>query len=559
MFDVLKIYCYENSAKSSIADVDALQNSYVFIHFLEKYSITVGSVKVDIQPHSILIYDRSKDIVFPETELAFNAIYVTEDIKQLLEEAGLKVNKVYSLKDPDFLARRINDLKTEYNNSRQHRKRLLSLKIEEIILSVSREIINEALNGKNSKSILKGFDFEEVWQTTETYPTLKIFNKERERSPVWSGKSGKHNENHSGTEDDPYLIESAEELAYIILNDHGIRHYRLTRDIYLNDIDKINWSTGELLDPDYKINYWFLGRDLPSFNGVIDGDGHVVYGIYYNTVADYDEEIRIGAALIPIMGRTTVKNIGVECSYFRQYDNFSVAAIVGIAHYCGRGRITNCYVGSSVTIIGHDAGSIAGGGDLGPDRTVVIENCYSLARLSGDRFIGAFVGNVWVEDQWFIKNCYCLGKPYGSVWKMPTLENSYSTEPGIGNLSILIANDIPDDFSQETVMRFRQLRGKMFNSLNEKWTISRMAKETNFGESHFQHLYKKMYGVSPTADLISERMIKAKHLLTYEAISITKIASMLGYENSTHFTRQFKKEIGLSPAGYRSNTRHRDQ
>jgi AraC-like DNA-binding protein len=163
------------------------------------------------------------------------------------------------------------------------------------------------------------------------------------------------------------------------------------------------------------------------------------------------------------------------------------------------------------------------------------------------------VGNVWVENQWLIKNCYCLGKPYGSVWKMPTLENSYSTEPGIGNLSILIANDIPDDFSQDTVMKFRQLRGKMFNSLNEKWTISRMAKETNFGESHFQHLYKKLYGISPTADLINERMIKAKHLLTYETISIVKIAATLGYENSTHFTRQFKKEVGMSPAKYRSS------
>ena len=558
MLDILNFYSFEDFENPLIANIDSKSGNYVFIHFLEATFITVKARTIRIKQGDFLIYEpTNKDIVFSAKRNSFNAIIFSGNLSRLLEDTGLKINKVYRINDSNFLTKYIKDFQTEYYNSRQHRKRLLSLMLEDIILRLSRESIGEILHGTNSKSVLLGFDFNNIWQTSKTYPTLAVFAKDRQKTDIWSGKTKSPDGKHIGSNIDPILIETAEELAYIISVPHEYMHYRITKDIYLNDINKLDWSTGKSTDPYYTPKQWYARKNHPMFSGVLDGDGHVIYGLYYDNESTYDRNGIIGAGLIPIMGNAIIKNIGIEFSYLRYYDNFSLGAIIGRAHRLGNGKISNCYVGSTVTVSGHDSGGIAGGGDLGPNNKIIIENCYSHAKLSGDRFIGAFVGNSWIENQWFIRNCYCLGKPYGATWKMPNLENVYSTEPGTGNLSILIANDIPSDFDHEIIMRFRCLRGKMFNSLNEKWTVSRMAKETNFGESHFQHLYKEIYSVPPITDLINERITRAKHLLTHETFEISKIATLLGYENATHFTRQFKKKVGISPELYRKNTSYK--
>ena len=79
-----------------------------------------------------------------------------------------------------------------------------------------------------------------------------------------------------------------------------------------------------------------------------------------------------------------------------------------------------------------------------------------------------------------------------------------------------------------------------------------MAKKIGLSESHFYLLYKKIYGITPTSDLIKVKIDSAKHMLRFQKTQIGDIAANLGYQNTTHFIRQFKKMVGISPSQYRN-------
>ncbi len=107
--------------------------------------------------------------------------------------------------------------------------------------------------------------------------------------------------------------------------------------------------------------------------------------------------------------------------------------------------------------------------------------------------------------------------------------------------------------SSEIEERLRAFRGVLFSSLKKYWTVEAMARQVGFSQSHFFAVYKKIFGISPTADLINARINAGKHMLLFQNKKIDDIAADLGYQNTTHFIRQFKSVTGMTPSAYRKN------
>ena len=80
-----------------------------------------------------------------------------------------------------------------------------------------------------------------------------------------------------------------------------------------------------------------------------------------------------------------------------------------------------------------------------------------------------------------------------------------------------------------------------------------MAGRVGLSKSRFYTIYKNIYGNSPIDDLIRARIDSAKNALQFSSTSISEIAENLGYNNLTHFMRQFKGMTGMIPDQYRKS------
>ncbi len=205
-----------------------------------------------------------------------------------------------------------------------------------------------------------------------------------------------------GTEDAPYLIENAEQLAQIIYNGGANYYFRLENDIYLNDTEKIDWSTGTV-----HAGYTPCGWYGTTFKGHFDGNGHVVYGLYVKEEIDTSGWKGTGDALFPAFTSGSVKNLGVDNAFVQATNNAS--AIIGYAGYGANNTVTveNCYAGQKVTLRGFNAGGIYGSGDA----NINISNCYSLATLYGVNKFGGISGGWWgwtgaAGSKHYVDGCY---------------------------------------------------------------------------------------------------------------------------------------------------------
>lgn len=108
--------------------------------------------------------------------------------------------------------------------------------------------------------------------------------------------------------------------------------------------------------------------------------------------------------------------------------------------------------------------------------------------------------------------------------------------------------------SKEFVERnnmFSQIRMKIFTTPADIRDIAGLAQQTGMSRSGFQHLYKKMFGVSVKTDVINGRMDYAKRLLSTTNLTIREIAEICGYKNECSFMRKFKERCGKTPTEFR--------
>ncbi|MGN0606928.1 MAG: substrate-binding domain-containing protein [Oscillospiraceae bacterium] len=101
--------------------------------------------------------------------------------------------------------------------------------------------------------------------------------------------------------------------------------------------------------------------------------------------------------------------------------------------------------------------------------------------------------------------------------------------------------------------QLNQLRKNIYTEPQLDWNIDEIHKMLGLSRSHMQRLYKAQFSVSCTDDIINARIQKAKKLLENTNLSVQDISFQCGYNDESHFMRQFKKRTGFTASQFRKN------
>ncbi len=88
-------------------------------------------------------------------------------------------------------------------------------------------------------------------------------------------------------------------------------------------------------------------------------------------------------------------------------------------------------------------------------------------------------------------------------------------------------------------------------NLNKNISRTEVAEHVHLNEEYFSRLFRQQTGATFKDFVLSEKMNEAKTLLAHSRLSIGIIASKIGYDNFSHFSKMFKKMTNLTPQEYR--------
>jgi AraC-like DNA-binding protein len=87
------------------------------------------------------------------------------------------------------------------------------------------------------------------------------------------------------------------------------------------------------------------------------------------------------------------------------------------------------------------------------------------------------------------------------------------------------------------------------------WTIASLANEVGLSRSVLAERFRHYLSDTPMGYLTRWRLHLAAQVLTATSKSVAEVAGEVGYESEPSFNRAFKREFGVPPARFRSQTR----
>ena len=238
---------------------------------------------------------------------------------------------------------------------------------------------------------------------------------------VWDGfaESWTHG---NGTENNPYLIENARQLAYIAeMVNAGITHYdstyfKLTTDIRIDSsnqwqpigFDDSHYFSGNFDGGCHSITlYLFTNSNYVGLFGYINGSSICNLNLHGKIKSNTSPSIGSKVGLIGYINSSSVYNCTNYCNI--ELNNNNAAQAGGIGGYIIFSTIVNC--ANRGTIMSQHSGN-ACGGICGYARHVKIYRSYNVGNLScSSSNCGGIIG--YVQSYWFdtvvVSNCYNTG------------------------------------------------------------------------------------------------------------------------------------------------------
>jgi AraC family transcriptional regulator len=102
-------------------------------------------------------------------------------------------------------------------------------------------------------------------------------------------------------------------------------------------------------------------------------------------------------------------------------------------------------------------------------------------------------------------------------------------------------------FSAELVRIWPNIDAQISNEI----TISDLAAVAGLSQYHFIRAFKDAVGLPPYQYVLSERIYRARGLLSKPDLSLDDVALAVGFSDASQLNRVFRKFVGVTPTVYR--------
>jgi len=92
----------------------------------------------------------------------------------------------------------------------------------------------------------------------------------------------------------------------------------------------------------------------------------------------------------------------------------------------------------------------------------------------------------------------------------------------------------------------------MHRHMSEPLTIATLASQVNLSRSRFTALFAAQIGVAPLQYLQRARLRRARILVERSFLTVKEIMTVVGYNDPSHFSRDFRREHGMPPTALRT-------
>ena len=233
---------------------------------------------------------------------------------------------------------------------------------------------------------------------------------------AWDGSVAAGIATGSGTKDDPYIIKTAAELAWLVQQKADVttdKYYEIDESIgaiVLQSADKAEdimaldsaAATKAYFEAGSFTPWKTMGWEASCFAGHFDGNGATIYGLYAPSINN-------AALFSTVDGGSAIRNIAVKNSYFTSSGgNYQVGALIGTSSNAGYGAKRQGIVWVSDVVIANN---------------YMYNNAAHPTTGAVEHLRSGIIGGV--QEAMHVENCLAYGNDatYNDGYKMPLVAN----------------------------------------------------------------------------------------------------------------------------------------
>lgn len=231
------------------------------------------------------------------------------------------------------------------------------------------------------------------------YKQNEVAWKQGAKFPIFSTMKDPEVAQPNGSETDPYLITSVDDLKQLATEvnegeNYAGKFFELTTDLDLNNEE---WTS--------------IGNDAKTFQGVFDGKGHIISNFKITESSNATDGTQHGRGLFGGIEKATIKNLGVTNAQVTNNQQ-NIGVLVGVikGDWSVKASVENCYVINSTLEM--DGGSGQYGILIGRTWNGAATNCYvanstlSIKEGIDATMAGIFIGATAGGAGTIFKNCF---------------------------------------------------------------------------------------------------------------------------------------------------------